>query len=83
MFLTKVGVYFKTKSPSLGCNLYICEMTNYHPDFEKNYKSLKWSPLNEPALCDDDEILDFLDYWKVSTKLITVMYQNEKIEVYD
>jgi hypothetical protein len=35
IFLTKVGVYFKTKSPALGCQLFICEMTNYHPDFEK------------------------------------------------
>lgn len=35
IFLTKVGVYFKTKSPALGCTLFVCEMTNNFPDMSK------------------------------------------------
>ena len=35
VFLSKVGVYFKTKDPQLGCTLFICEMTNNFPDMTK------------------------------------------------
>ena len=35
VFLSKVGVYFKTKDPELGCILFVCEMTNNFPDMTK------------------------------------------------
>jgi hypothetical protein len=35
IFLTKVGVYFKKKDSTLGCQLFICEMVNGFPDFSR------------------------------------------------
>lgn len=35
IFLPAIGVYFKSKSSSLGCNLYVCEMTDNFPDMSK------------------------------------------------
>jgi len=35
VFISKVGVFFQQKDPSLGCTLYICEMVNGFPDANK------------------------------------------------
>lgn len=32
VFITKVGVYFKTKDDTLGCTVYVCEMNGGFPD---------------------------------------------------
>lgn len=35
VFLSRIGVYFKSKDSQLGCGLFICEMTNGNPDTSK------------------------------------------------
>lgn len=37
MFLTKVGIFFNTKDPTLGCSVFLVEMNNGVPDATKIY----------------------------------------------
>jgi hypothetical protein len=56
-YITSVGVYFKTKDPSLGVTLYIMELTNGFPDLSRVLGSvnLKNSQINV-ATSDTEQV---------------------------
>lgn len=58
IFITQIGLYFKTKDSNLGCSVYICEMNNNLPDLNKilGKAYLPASSINVSADASDETV---------------------------